>query len=81
MNIKELAEQAGFIVDKDSQKFQPQCIQSTHSLIDEPLAKFAELVAAYEREECAKLCDRLQARDVGMQPAECAGAIRARGKA
>jgi len=81
MNIKELAEQAGFIVDKDSQKFQPQCIQSTHSLIDEPLAKFAELVAAHEREECAKLCDRFQARDVGMQPAECAGAIRARGKA
>jgi len=34
-----------------------------------------------EREECAKLCDRFQARDVGMQPAECAGAIRARGQA
>jgi hypothetical protein len=26
--------------------------------------------------ECAELCDRFQARDVGMQPAECAGAIR-----
>jgi hypothetical protein len=26
--------------------------------------------------ECADLCDRFQARDVGMQPAECAGAIR-----
>jgi len=33
-----------------------------------------------EREACAKLCDKFQARDVGMQPAECAGAIRARGK-
>jgi len=32
-----------------------------------------------EREACAKLCDAFQARDVGMQPAECAGAIRARG--
>jgi hypothetical protein len=31
-----------------------------------------------EREACAKLCDAFQARDVGMQPAECAGAIRAR---
>ena len=33
-----------------------------------------------EREACAKVCDAFQARDVGMQPAECAGAIRARGK-
>jgi hypothetical protein len=31
-----------------------------------------------EREECARVCDAFQARDVGMQPAECAGAIRAR---
>ena len=28
-------------------------------------------------EEAAMVCDRFQARDVGMQPAECAGAIRA----
>ena len=28
-------------------------------------------------EECAGICDRFQARNVGMQPAECAGAIRA----
>ena len=34
--------------------------------------KFAELIV----KECADLCDRFQARDVGMQPAECAGAIR-----
>ena len=48
MNIKALAKQAGFIVDNDSEKYQTQCIQATHSLIDEPLAKFAELVAAQE---------------------------------
>jgi hypothetical protein len=36
------------------------------------LEKFAELIV----QECADLCDRFQARDVGMQPAECAGAIR-----
>ena len=40
--------------------------------------RFAALVAAHEREACAKVCDEFQARDVGMQPAECAGAIRAR---
>lgn len=33
---------------------------------------FARLIVL----ECADLCDRFQARDVGMQPAECAGAIR-----
>lgn len=31
-----------------------------------------------ENEACANVCDRFQERDVGMQPAECAGAIRAR---
>ena len=31
-----------------------------------------------EREACAKICDSFQERDVGMQPAECAGAIRRR---
>jgi hypothetical protein len=39
-----------------------------------------KMVAA-ENEACAKVCDAFQARDVGMQPAECAGAIRARGQA
>ena len=47
----------------------------------EEIETFAKLVAAKEREACAKVCDSFQARDVGMQPAECAGAIRARGKA
>ena len=35
--------------------------------------------AAAERDACAKVCDRFQERDVGMKPAECAAAIRARG--
>ena len=60
---------------------------------DEMLERFAEIVRADERdkwmertailirgerEACAKVCDAFQKRDVGMQPAECAGAIRAR---
>ena len=44
------------------------------------LEAFAKLVAEVEREACAEICDRFQARDVGMQPAECAKAIRARGQ-
>ena len=47
----------------------------------ELLEAFGKLVAEKEREACADICDRFQARDVGMQPAECAGAIRARGQA
>ena len=50
----------------------------TEAMIAKRLQRFAALVAAAEREECAALCDRFQARDVGMQPAECAAAIRAR---
>jgi len=42
---------------------------------------FARYIMKYEREACAKICDAFQERDVGMQPAECAGAIRARGQA
>ena len=44
------------------------------------LEAFAKLVAAKEREACAKVCDAFQVRDFGVQPAECAGAIRARGE-
>jgi hypothetical protein len=70
MNIKELWNKAAEATEDDSWDAQVAFMQ-----------RFAELVAAHEREECAKLCDRFQARDVGMQPAECAGAIRARSKA
>lgn len=38
------------------------------------MEKFAELII----KECADICDRFQERNVGMQPAECAGAIRKR---
>ena len=50
-------------------------------LDDIDLQAFAKLVSEKEREACAKICDSFQERDVGMQPAECAGAIRARGQA
>jgi hypothetical protein len=45
------------------------------------LVLLVNLAIEQEREACAKVCDAFQARDVGMQPAECAGAIRARGQA
>ena len=61
--IRELAEQAGSTHKQNLGVYQ---------FYADELEKFAELIAR----ECADLCDRFQARDVGMQPAECAGAIR-----
>ena len=41
------------------------------------MCRFAELVAAAEREACAKVCDEIG----GAEPADCAAAIRAREQA
>jgi hypothetical protein len=68
MNIKELAEQA-------NRRFEQTWPGGVIWYGDE-LAKFAELVAAHEREECAMLFDNHNIWDE-----ECAAAIRTRGKA
>ena len=68
----ELAKQSGFV--------DYELDDGTTNAFDKRYEAFAKLVARHEREACAKVCDSFQARDVGMQPAECAGAIRARGE-
>ena len=68
-DIIRIAREAGFFCDAD---------WITYGLPG--VERFAALVAAHEREVCADICDKFQARDVGMQPAECAAAIRARGE-
>ena len=49
------------------------------------IERFADLVAAHEREACAKVCDELQndavAKYFDANAGECAAAIRARGDA
>jgi hypothetical protein len=83
--IIEMAKEAGFPIfgtkvvanDPMQQMLADAVTQHYH----DSAIQFAKLVAAKEREACAKICDSFQARDVGMQPAECAGAIRARGEA
>jgi hypothetical protein len=54
---------------------------SGHRDVPPWVVKLVGDAVAKEREACAKICDSFQERDVGMQPAECAGAIRARGQA
>lgn len=70
--IIKMARQAGFV--------DYELDDGTTSAFDKRYERFAALVAAAEREACAGICDRFQMRDVGMQPAECAAAIRARGE-
>ena len=85
--IIELARQAGFEEHqaKFDTRFEPFAkMVAKHTLMNIDPSKFIswqegfEAGVAKEREACAKVCDSFQARDVGMQPAECAGAIRAR---
>ena len=47
---------------------------------DESLKRFAALVAAQEREECAKLCEEVDGRLTHYRAPDCAIAIRARGE-
>lgn len=66
--IRELARQAGFYANTDVEKFE----------------KFAELIAAAEREACATICDVEADEFGGMSDGfyaakNCAEAIRARG--
>ena len=73
MNIKELAEQAGW----GQGESYDDCIAC--SPFD--LEKFAELVAAHEREECAKLCDEMYDDSVDGYPNwQYGAAIRERSK-
>jgi hypothetical protein len=58
----------------------------THKEVQPELEAFANLVAAHEREACAKLCDAINAKHIesygeylgNTYAAECADAIRAR---
>ena len=84
-DIIRMAREAGFKVGDNLSGITlvgaPNQIGLSHLTVDE-LAIFAALVAAAEREACAKLCDELRDED-GFEPygTECAAAIRARGEA
>ena len=92
--ITRMAREAGFVIDEASRQHQPKCIGFTHYLIDDELSRFAALVAAAEREACAKVCDETLAQHYMKQTiperdealflaacVDCAAAIRARGQA
>ena len=78
-DIIRMAREAGFIVSETSRKYQPKCIDFTHYLVDDLLERFAAIVAAAEREACAKECEHTAVRMGSEWMAHhCAEAIRAR---
>ncbi len=61
-----------------------QAIETPHLLMVHELERFAALVAAAEREACAKVCEILEAEDDSFyaefsRAKDCSAAIRARG--
>ena len=93
--IIKLAREAGFLIDTHAQQYQPNCILSTHGLIDENLQRFAALVAAHKAEvitaeayrcgykdgmeAAAVICENLPMQQDRDVRDECAAVIRARG--
>jgi hypothetical protein len=82
-----MAHKAGFLIDTHAQQYQPNCILSTHGLIDENLERFAALVVLAEREACETAVEDMarkyqQAHEVSAENVAdaCAYAIRARGE-
>ena len=72
--IRELAEQAGITLSQKDYSY--YWVESA-----EDIEKFAELIAAEEREACAKMCEYLDAEYEGedVLGTWCAAAIQARG--
>jgi len=84
--IIDMAKQAGFFV-KDNEVYSPS-VQEDHELTPF-IEAFAALVAAAEREACAKVCDELPAPDIYSDTdksmwevtcTDCGDAIRERGE-
>ena len=78
MNIIELAKQAGLVRNGDIGMKRWEGPQSD-SINDQDLKAFADLVAAHEREACAKLCDEVGKESLSQWPYRFANMIRARG--
>ena len=74
-DITDLANQAGLRIASVSDPIDPR------NVYWHEVERFAALVAAAEREACAKLCEGINDGTPYNQAIECADAIRARGQA
>jgi hypothetical protein len=81
-DIIKWAREAGFTFCEESYKYQPNCLFYGGYAVDEQLKRFAALVAAAEREACAKVCEtKLGPTATDFYGNTYATAIRARGNA
>ena len=86
-DIIRMAREAGFhiVIDDLPGDQVRRSVKSVNTYCTDEIARFAKMVAANEREECAKMCEEhvnrphLEFLD-RRTPQECAAAIRARGK-
>ena len=85
-DIIRMAREAGFVVDGDSWIHAGAVLVDGRKSINKPLKAFAALVAAAEREACAKLCEDASTPPVGEMLTDgqwaakvLAGKIKARG--
>jgi len=78
-DIIRMAQEAGFAVRKFGDKDQVMEGDNYHIQTDE-IERFAALVAAAEREACAKLCEEYDDGRHANRADLCADAIRARGQ-
>ena len=73
-DIIRMAREAGFDVESDEFfNYKPQFVFTG---VEADLQSFADLVAAAERERCAKICEQLQDWPEGATPYDCAQVIR-----
>ena len=80
--IIQMAEKAGFAIQELGDKTCHVVVynfQDSETDVTKELECFADLVAAHEREACAKVCEKRSHRNDDMG-AICAAAIRARGQ-
>jgi len=77
MNIIELAKQAG--MEQDGDMWFSNIYKTDMDVHISQLEAFAKLVAAHEREACAKVCEDLDAWNMDDPASTAVTAIRARG--
>ena len=73
-DIIRMAREAGIRLASQSDTVDPRNVYSHE------IERFANLVAAHEREECAKVCEKVDGRITHYRAPDCAVAIRARGE-
>ena len=76
MNIIELAKQAG--MEQDGEMWFSNLYKTDMDVHTSQLEAFAALVAAHEREECAKICDEVGKESASHWPHRFSNMIRAR---